>query len=217
MHHLHLYQLSCARGDHIVFSDLDRDLPGGGCTLVTGANGSGKSSLLRILAGLLAPQTGTIYLDEQPVRPRDLAMQAIYCSPVHALKADLNVRANLEFFTSLYGYPGEVIAAALDDLGIADIARTPARHLSAGMQRRVILARLAIARHAAPGARPIWLLDEPEDSLDSAALERLNALLAAHHNDGGLSIIASHRAAIKTHVNATIDLDAQRIKYNTAA
>ena len=214
MHNLTLSRLTCARGDHIVFSDLDREIPGGGCTLITGANGSGKSSLLRILSGLLRPQAGTIHLNGQLMRVNDLALHALHCSPAYALKPDLTVITNLEILTSLYGYPDDVIEAAIDDLDIMDFARTPARHLSSGMQRRAVLARLAIARRAAPADRPIWLLDEPEDSLDSTGLARLNTLLTAHHNDGGMSIIASHRAAIETTIKASIDLDTQHIKSN---
>jgi heme exporter protein A len=212
MHHLTLSRLTCARGDYHVFRDLNAELHTGGCVFVKGANGCGKTSLLRMIAGLLTAEAGTIMLDNKPIRESQLRGLSLYCALTHTLKPDLDLLSNLNVFTSLYGYDSNIIVPALKDLGLETLVYTPANQLSAGMQRRAILARLAIARRAEGGQRPIWLLDEPEDSLDSDGLGRVNALLDAHHKDGGLSIIASHRVAIDTHVNTTINLDTQRIE-----
>jgi heme exporter protein A len=177
--------LACWRGDRAIFAGLSFTLAEGGALLLTGANGAGKSSLLRLLAGLIPPAEGELLWDGQPALADRTAHAARlrYLSHQDALKPSLTARENLAFYAKLCG--GDV-APALDALGLKDLAGLPARVLSSGQKRRLALARLALAP-----AR-LWLLDEPTVGLDAASVERLGALLAAHRGEGGAVIAATH-------------------------
>lgn len=178
-------ELACLRGERVVFAGLSFALDAGGALLLTGANGAGKSSLLRLLAGLLAPAEGTLlWQGEDALADRAAhARRLRYVGHGDALKPALTARENLGFFARLQG--GEV-DAALDALGLSALAELPARVLSAGQKRRLGLARLALA------PAPLWLLDEPTTGLDAASVERLGALLARHRAAGGMVVAATH-------------------------
>lgn len=177
--------LACWRGERAVFAGLSFALAPGGALLLTGPNGAGKSSLLRLIAGLIRPAEGRLLWNGDDVSA-DLATHARrlrYVSHSDALKPSLTARENLDFFAKLWG--GEVIPA-LARLGLADLADLPARVLSSGQKRRLALARLALAPSA------LWLLDEPTVGLDTASVERLGDLLAAHRSAGGMVLAATH-------------------------
>lgn len=178
-------ELACLRGERVVFAGLSFALDAGGALLLTGANGAGKSSLLRLLAGLLAPAEGALlWQGEDALADRAAhARRLRYVGHGDALKPALTARENLGFFARLHG--GEV-DAALDALGLSALAELPARVLSAGQKRRLGLARLALA------PAPLWLLDEPTTGLDAASVERLGALLARHRAAGGMVAAATH-------------------------
>jgi len=146
---------------------------------LTGANGSGKTSLLRIMAGLLAPAAGTITWDNEDSVP-DGAMH--WAGPDNALKSDLSVRENLEFWGA-----GANVDAALARLDMQMFAETPVRYLSFGQRRRASLCRLFLSQ------RPLWLLDEPETGLDDESAQSLRTIVRQHANDGGMVVIATHR------------------------
>lgn len=178
--------LACLRGEQrVVFAGLSFTLDAGGALLLTGANGAGKSSLLRLLAGLLAPAEGVLlWQGEDALADRAAhARRLRYVGHGDALKPALTARENLGFFARLWG--GEV-DAALAALGLGALADLPARVLSAGQKRRLGLARLALA------PADLWLLDEPTTGLDAASVERLGTLLAAHRAAGGIVIAATH-------------------------
>jgi heme exporter protein A len=177
--------LACVRGGREVFSGLGFAVAGGEALLVTGPNGAGKSSLLRLVAGLLRPATGQLALDGGE---GDLTIgeQAHYLGHQDALKASLSVAENLAFWAEFLGGSQTGMAAALEAVGLADIATLPAAYLSAGQRRRLSIARLIAVK------RPIWLLDEPTSALDAAAQGALKALLAEHLSGGGLIIAATH-------------------------
>jgi heme exporter protein A len=179
------HDLACWRGERAVFSGLSFALPAGGALLLTGANGAGKSSLLRVLAGLIPAAEGTLrWNGEDALADRVAhARRLRYLSHADALKPSLTARENLSFYARLHG--GEVVQA-LAALGIADLADLPARILSSGQKRRLALARLALT------PAPIWLLDEPTVGLDAASVERLGALLATHRAGGGVVVAATH-------------------------
>lgn len=178
-------QLACIRGGREVFAGLDFTADAGEALVVTGRNGAGKTTLLRILAGLLMPAAGEIVLDGGD---RDLGLpeQAHYLGHRDALKPSLSVAENLQFWSAYLGDKPEQMAAALQAVGLSDLAALPAGYLSAGQRRRLSIARLL----AAP--RPIWLLDEPTAALDTAAQGRLADLMRSHLAGGGLIVAATH-------------------------
>ena len=181
-------KLACRRGDRLIFAGLSCRASAGGALLVTGANGSGKSSLLRVLATLLAPAAGRLLWAGLPVAetlPRYRA--AIhYLGHLDALKPALSPRETLVFWAAQRGAGPEQIEPALVAFGLEAIADWPCRWLSAGQRRRVALARLV----AAPAL--VWLLDEPTAGLDRDGEERLSAALTAHRAGGGIVVIATH-------------------------
>ena len=181
-------ELACWRGERAVFAGLSFRLAPGGAMLLTGANGAGKSSLLRVLAGLIPAAEGRLlWHGEDALADRVAhAGRLRYLSHADALKPSLTARENLHFYARLWG--GEV-EPALALLGLAELADLPARVLSSGQKRRLALARLALG---APASAPIWLLDEPTVGLDAASVERLGGLLARHRAAGGMVLAATH-------------------------
>jgi heme exporter protein A len=177
--------LACWRGERAVFAGLSFTLPPGGALLLVGANGAGKSSLLRLLAGLVPLAEGELLWQGQDALADRVAHAARlrYLSHQDALKPSLSARENLSFFARLWGGDTE---AALDSVGLSELADLPARVLSSGQKRRLALARLALA------PAPLWLLDEPTVGLDTASVERLGLLLAAHRQAGGAVLAATH-------------------------
>jgi heme exporter protein A len=180
--------LTCQRSGRVVFAGLSFVVEAGSALAITGANGAGKSSLLRLVAGLIAPAGGAIRLMEaQDDAP--LAEQCHYLGHRDALKPALTPRELLDFWRDFLGSSGTGGLAppdALDRLGIGHAADLPSGYLSAGQRRRLALARLLVA------PRPIWLLDEPTTALDTASQELLWQLARAHLGDGGLIMIATH-------------------------
>jgi len=176
------------RGGRRVFAGLAFALGAGEALVLRGPNGSGKSSLLRLLAGFLRPAAGRVLWQGAPA-PDDAAApraQLHYLGHADGIKSALTVRENLAFAAALAGASTDRTAAALDGVGLADLADLPARLLSAGQRRRLALARLL----AAP--RRLWLLDEPGVGLDAASRQRLGAAIATHRGDGGLVVLATH-------------------------
>ena len=177
--------LGCIRGSRSVFEGINLELSGGEALALVGANGSGKSSLLRLVAGLLRPSAGRIEL-AGGAPENTLAEQAHYLGHLDALKPSLTVAENLGFWVRyLEGNVG-VLPGSLTALGLGGLSGLPAAYLSAGQRRRLSLARLL----AVP--RPIWLLDEPTSALDAAGQERLAALMRDHLAGDGLIMAATH-------------------------
>ncbi len=177
--------LECQRGERSLFAGLDILAPAGTIVWVRGANGRGKTTLLRTLAGLSQPAAGTIVR-----RGPAAGWRLLYLAHANALKEDLSVRESLAFLLRIHG--DEPAAASLDAalgrLGLLSRRDAPVRTLSQGQRRRVALARLAAAFHR-PG---MWLLDEPYDALDADGATSLDALLALHARCGGITVLTSH-------------------------
>jgi heme exporter protein A len=175
----------CVRGGREVFSGLDFSAGAGELLAVTGRNGSGKTSLLRLIAGLLAPAGGSIELEGGEAE-LSLAEQAHYLGHRDALKPALSVRENLCFWHRFLG--GELVDAgeSLEAVGLDHAANLPAAYLSAGQRRRLSVARLIGVR------RPIWLMDEPTAALDAAGQGLLVELMRDHLARGGLIVAATH-------------------------
>mgnify|MGYP006198731353 CR=1 FL=1 len=176
-------RLACQRGDRTVFTGLDFELGAGELVVLRGPNGSGKTSLLRMVAGLIVPAAGRLALDGGAPE-LSIARQCHFVAHQDAVKPALTARENLGFWGGFFGQ-GDV-DAALAAFDLTAIAGLHAGLLSAGQKRRLALSRLALA------ARPLWLLDEPTVGLDRASRERLSALMAAHLERGGLMIVATH-------------------------
>jgi heme exporter protein A len=177
--------LRCIRGGREVFSGLDFAASAGEALAVTGPNGSGKTSLLRLVAGLLAISGGSIDLAGGDGE-LTLAEQTHYLGHRDALKPALSVMENLSFWRNFLG--GEVSDAGqgLAAVGLDHAAHLPAVVLSAGQRRRLSIARLLTVR------RPIWLLDEPTSALDSAGQTMFAALMQDHLARGGMIVAATH-------------------------
>lgn len=186
--------LACIRGERQLFTDLQFRLAAGEALLLHGPNGSGKSSLLRLLAGFLTPAAGKVLWDGAAVAEDAEAHRArlLYLGHLDAVKPQLTATENLAFFARLMGATSdaadEQAKQALEAAGLTRQRSLPARYLSAGQKHRLALARLLLS------PATLWLLDEPTNALDSAAVQWLGAVLQAHRDRGGLVILASHVA-----------------------
>ncbi|QQR39137.1 heme ABC exporter ATP-binding protein CcmA [Devosia rhizoryzae] len=180
---LHTQGLAVGRGETMLAHGLALDVAGGSGLLLRGPNGAGKSTLLLTLAGLLAPIEGTVTIEGHD--PDD-GPALHYCGHRNAVRARMTVRQTLGFWAALNGHTGLAADAALDRVGLGKTAKLDAGYLSAGQQRRLVLARLLVSR------RPLWLLDEPSAALDADGRVLLADLLSAHLAEGGLAVIATH-------------------------
>ena len=177
--------VSCVRGGREVFSALDFEASSGEALAVTGPNGSGKTSLLRLTAGLLAVSGGSIGLEGGEAE-LTLPEQAHYLGHRDALKPALSVAENLIFWRDFLGGEPFDAGKSLAAVGLDHAARLPAAYLSAGQRRRLSIARLLAVR------RPVWLLDEPTNALDTAGQKLFAGLMGDHLSQGGLIIAATH-------------------------
>lgn len=164
--------VTCARGGRMLFEGLSFAVEAGGGCLVTGPNGTGKSSLVRIAAGLLDPVAGEVVCDDRAL-----------LGEASALDPELPLGKALAFWA---GIDGGDVAPALAAVGLSDLAQVPVRFLSTGQRRRA-----GIARIVASGAK-LWLLDEPANGLDLASVTMLEGLIAAHRANGGAVLVATH-------------------------
>jgi heme exporter protein A len=184
-------ELACRRGERRLFAGLNLQLPARRLLWLRGDNGRGKTSLLRLLAGLATPDAGQVLLGGEPVRKAALrGLRPLYIGHANALKDDLSATEALQFIARLHGRSAETpqVHAALERLGVASRRDAAVRTLSQGQRRRVALARLALESEATP-----WILDEPYDALDVAGIAALDDLLAGHLARGGSIILTSHQ------------------------
>jgi heme exporter protein A len=185
--------LQCERGHRRLFDRLTFGLTAGQCTHIVGDNGAGKTSLLRILCGLLRPTHGEVRWHGRRIdQARDeFGADLVYVGHLNGVKDDLTAAENLRTWTALRGLSvgDDPLAQALRLFAIEQFAQWPAGHLSQGQKRRIGLARLALARQAR-----MWVLDEPFNALDRHGVETLNRLIEQHVGGGGAVILTTHQA-----------------------
>ena len=205
---LEAVELACVRGERTLFEHVSFTVERGALLRVTGSNGSGKTSLLRILCGLMLPAEGEVRWHGRNVRTlrEEYWKDLVYLGHMNALKDDLSACENLEIGATVNGREVTRHAAldALDALGVGRCADLPARVLSQGQRRRVALARFVVARSAA-----LWILDEPLTALDVTAVAFMERLLADQLARGGSVILTTHqKAQIAASREERLDLDA---------
>jgi heme exporter protein A len=181
--------LSCTRGERLLFSDVSFSLAAGECLHVQGANGSGKTSLLRLLVGLSPLESGTISWRGKAVADSGLREEMTYIGHQAAVNGDLTGLENLHFAAAQDGIKlgSDAALLALRKMGLQGREGLPVRVLSAGQKRRVLLARLLV--------RPsrLWVLDEAFNALDVGAVGVLNGLIDSHLQSGGAAVLTSHQ------------------------
>ena len=189
---LEALDLEATRGDAVLFSGLSFSLAPGGLLHVAGANGTGKTSLLRALCGLLLPSAGEVRWNGGSIRRlrEEYWKRLAYVGHADSLKDDLTAEENLAVGCALAGVPAPAARAraALEAFGLGARVRLPVRALSQGQRRRAALARLALSE-----TLPLWILDEPFAALDVAAVELVRSLAGQHLAGGGMIVVTSHQ------------------------
>jgi heme exporter protein A len=185
--------LACRRGRRLLFRSLDLQLPAGSITWLRGTNGSGKTSLMRILAGLSAPTEGEVTWDGETLHRAGASAREgiVYIGHTNALKDDLTLTEAVAFLARLQAVGDAPTRArdALARLGLASRRDAPVRTLSQGQRRRGALARLAL-----DDTPRTWILDEPYDALDRDSVALLSGLIEAHAGRGGSVLLTSHQS-----------------------
>ena len=186
---LHVDGLTLFRGERCLFNELSFDVKAGEALLVQGPNGSGKTSLLRVIAGLLDVEDGDVYWRGQSIRAQRQQFHADVAWFAHRVgcKNDLTVRENLAVEAGLRASDMARVPHVLERLGLSSCLSLPFRALSAGQQRRVGLARMLLCD------APLWLMDEPLTNLDRSGQQLLIELVTRHVEQGGLCVFASHQ------------------------
>jgi heme exporter protein A len=186
--------LAATRGDRMLFRGLAFALAPGALLRVTGANGRGKTTLLRALCGLLQPAAGEVRWKGESIRVlrEEYWQHLLYIGHANGLKDDLTAAENLAFACGIAGraVPREAVHAALARFGLSGREQLPVRALSQGQRRRAALARLAVG-----ASQPLWILDEPFAALDAAGMELVLSLAGEHLARGGMVVLTTHQDA----------------------
>lgn len=204
---LHVQGLACVRGDRPLFRGLDFSLDAGQALHVAGANGSGKTSLLRLLCGLSAPAEGEVRWKGESIGKlrEEYFRDLLYIGHAPAVKDDLSAEENLLVAATVAGLAISKAdaRAALQGIGLSGREDLPAKVLSQGQRRRVVLARLLLAQRV-----PLWILDEPFTALDKKAVANLRGTIESHVADGGMVLYTTHQEVeFETQQARRLDLD----------
>jgi heme exporter protein A len=187
---LEVTNLGCVRGHRVLFSDINFAIKPGTLLQLRGANGSGKTSLLRIVCGLMAPETGVVRWEGAKIRSvgEEYSRSLAYLGHRNGIKEELSSLENLHISAGLAGFDlsREKAQEALKQVGLSGRENLPVRFLSEGQRRRSALARLVAC------TTKFWVLDEVLASLDTAAVQLVESLIEGHLSNGGLAIVATH-------------------------
>ena len=180
--------LTCQRGYKELFSNLSFELNSGEILKISGANGSGKTSLLKILAGLNSAESGKLSVNNNKVGSYDYQSNIFYLGHLPALSPELHCKENLDYLTQLNNSSSnQSLDEALTNIGLKNFENEYAANLSAGQKRRVVLSALFITQ-----AR-VWLLDEPFTALDSDGINVIEAQITRHCNNNGICVLTTHQ------------------------
>ncbi|MCH9749580.1 MAG: cytochrome c biogenesis heme-transporting ATPase CcmA [Proteobacteria bacterium] len=185
---LNIHNLSCQRGYNQLFDNLSFQARAGDILRITGTNGSGKTSLLKILAGVNTAEQGEVVWDQHPVKSDGYQQEVFYLGHQAALSGELSSLENLEYLSALSKTTEQhQLIQALNDIGLKGYADEYCANLSAGQKRRVILACLFVSK------AKIWLLDEPFTALDPLGVEIVESRITQHCANGGLCLFTTHQ------------------------
>lgn len=181
--------LTCIREERMLFENLDLNICAGDIVQIEGANGSGKTSLLRILAGLSLPFEGDVYFQDKPIAQirEQFHQNLLFLGHLAGVKGEMSAQENLEFNLALHGLDSSSAEETLSEVNLLGFEDALASHLSAGQHRRIALAKLWQSRS------PIWILDEPFTAIDKLGVKKLEQLFLEHANNGGCVILTTHQ------------------------
>jgi len=181
-------KLTCQKGDKLVFENLDFSVQSGNILILTGKNGSGKTSLLRIMAGLAFPSKGYLSWNDGSVKqePEKHKMRLNFVGHLNAIKSFLSVQENLTFWAQTRGKNITDVHSVLVKFELDRLASISSQHLSSGQSRKLALARLLLCN------TPLWLLDEPTVALDQGSIINLEKIISVHCQNGGMAVIATN-------------------------
>ncbi|MCJ8319908.1 MAG: cytochrome c biogenesis heme-transporting ATPase CcmA [Colwellia sp.] len=181
--------LTCIREERMLFENLDLNICPGDIIQIEGANGSGKTSLLRILAGLSLPYEGDVFFQGEPIAQirEQFHQNLLFLGHLAGVKGEMTAQENLEFNLALHGLDTSSAEETLCEVNLLGFEDALASHLSAGQHRRIALAKLWQSR------APIWILDEPFTAIDKLGVKKLEQLFLKHASDGGCVILTTHQ------------------------
>ena len=187
MSKLMVTDLTCQRSYNELFSNLSFELNSGEILKISGANGSGKTSLLKILAGLNSAESGKLSINNNKVGSYEYQSDIFYLGHLPALSPELHCKENLDYLTQLNTSSNQALDEALTNVGLKSFENEYAANLSAGQKRRVVLSALFITQ------AKVWLLDEPFTALDSDGINVIEAQITKHCNNNGICVLTTHQ------------------------